>query len=105
MKIIVNGKIAGTKETGCALCGGKWGNYYGKINGEDLFFCCDICAAEFKNMLQELINRTGWKKVNEISIEGNYYTGRKCIAKENDKEYKFYVRFGENAEVTTFKEI
>ncbi len=105
MKITVNGSRAGDKENGCALCGATWGEYEEEIDGEKLFFCCDVCASEFKNMLKELKNRTGWKKIDEISIDGNYYKGRTCVAKNGEKEYKFYVKFNDNAEVETFKEI
>ena len=103
MKIQVNGSKAGDKESGCALCGATWGDYYEEIDGERLFFCCDVCATEFKNMLNEVKNRTGWKKIDEIIINGNFYKGRTCIAKSGGNEFKFYVRFNDNAEVETFK--
>lgn len=105
MKIIVNDKEAGTKETGCALCGATWGEYYEEIDGQKLFFCCDICALEFKNMINEIKKRTGLSKINELVIKGNYYTGRTCTVKNENKEYKFYVKFGSKGEITTFKEI
>jgi len=38
MKIEVNGNRAGDKDSGCALCGATWGNYYEEIDGEKLFF-------------------------------------------------------------------
>ncbi|AWR95737.1 TA0938 family protein [Acidianus brierleyi] len=105
MKIQVNGSKAGDKENGCALCGATWGDYYEEIDGEKLFFCCDVCATEFKNMIEEIKRRTGWKKIDELSIEGNYYKGRNCVAKTEGREYKFYVKFGDDAEIETFKEI
>ncbi|BFH73013.1 TA0938 family protein [Sulfurisphaera javensis] len=105
MKIIVNGKEAGSKETGCALCGATWGEYYEEIEGQRLFFCCDFCALEFKNMINEVKKRTCWERIDELTINGNYYTGRTCIAKHNEKEYKFYVKFNEEGEIGTFKEL
>ncbi|MCY0858823.1 MAG: TA0938 family protein [Sulfolobaceae archaeon] len=103
MKIVVNGKPAGTKETGCAICGATWGEYYAEVDGEKLFFCCDICAAEFINMINEVKKRAGWERVDEIEINGNYYAGRTCVAKHEGKEFKFYIRFGDEGEITTFK--
>ncbi|BAB67721.1 TA0938 family protein [Sulfurisphaera tokodaii] len=105
MKIIVNGKEAGSKETGCALCGATWGEYYEEIDGDRLFFCCDFCALEFKNMINEVKKRTGWSKIDELIINGNYYTGRTCVAKLGEKEYKFYVKFNEEGDVGIFKEV
>ena len=105
MKIIVNGKEAGAKEKGCALCGATWGDYYEEVDGERLFFCCNYCALEFVNMVNEIKRRTGWGKIDELIINGNYYTGRTCVAKNGDKEFKFYVKFNEEAGIETFKEI
>ncbi|MBP1357270.1 MAG: TA0938 family protein [Sulfolobus sp.] len=105
MKIIVNGKEAGTKEKGCALCGATWGEYYDVVDGENLFFCCDYCALEFKNMINEIRKRTGWSKIDELVINGNYYTGRTCIAKNEGKEYKFYIKFNDKAGIETFREL
>ncbi|AAY81528.1 TA0938 family protein [Sulfolobus acidocaldarius] len=105
MKITVNGRTAGTKETGCALCGGTWGDYYEEIDGEKLFFCCDICALEFVNMLREVKKRTGWDRIDELVINGNYSSGRTCVSKRGGREYKFYVRFNEDAGVETFREV
>lgn len=104
MKIIVNGKEAGTKETGCAICGATWGEYYEKIDGEELFFCCDICAKEFSNMIQEVKKRTGWGKVEEVNIRGNWYSGRHVIAKSGNQEFRFYITFDEDGNIRTFKE-
>jgi hypothetical protein len=102
MRIIVNGNEAGTKETGCALCGSTWGDYYEEIDGQRLFFCCDVCALEFKNMISEVKKRTGWNRIDELVINGNYYRGRNCIARHEGKEYKFYVKFGDEGEIQTF---
>lgn len=105
MKVIVNGKEAGTKEKGCALCGATWGEYYGEVDGEELFFCCNYCYLGFKNIIDEVKRRTGWGRVDEIQLNGNYYTGRTCVAKYQGREYKFYVKFNDEAEIETFREI
>ncbi len=105
MKIIVNGKEAGTKEKGCALCGATWGEYYEEIDNEKLFFCCDFCALEFTNMIKEVKKRNNWDRIDELEINGNYYTGRTCTAKRQGKEYKFYVKFDDEGGIGTFKEL
>ncbi|MGB9729597.1 MAG: TA0938 family protein [Thermoprotei archaeon] len=105
MRIVANDREVGTKENGCTLCGATWGEYYEEIDGQKLFFCCNICALEFKNMINEAKKRTNWIKIDELTIKGNYYTGRTCTAKNENREYKFYVKFGNEGEITTFKEI
>ncbi|ARM74678.1 TA0938 family protein [Acidianus manzaensis] len=103
MKIIVNGKEAGTKETGCAICGSDWGSYYAKVDGEELFFCCDICAKEFSNMIQEVKNRTNWNKIDEVNIRGNWSMGRHVMARSGVQRYYFYITFDEDGNIRTFK--
>jgi hypothetical protein len=105
MKIEVNGNRAGDKDSGCALCGATWGNYYEEIDGEKLFFCCEMCATGFKNMIREVKYRTGWKAIDNLSIEGNYYMGRTCVAENEEKRYKFYLKFDDNAKIATFEQI
>jgi hypothetical protein len=37
------------------------GDYWEEIEGQRMFFCCDICAIEFRNMIDEIKKRTGWE--------------------------------------------
>ena len=105
MNIIVNGKVAGNKEVGCALCGSTWGDYYEEIEGQKLFFCCEFCAKEFKNMISEAKKRKGLSTIDEIEIKGNFYIGRTLRVKSGDKQFSFYVRFNDEGEIEVFNEI
>jgi len=105
LRVLVNGEEVGTKERGCALCGATWGDYHEEVEGDELFFCCDMCAKEFRNMVQEVKRRKGWERVEELEIRGNYYTGRTCVARSRGRETKFYVRFGDDGEVETFRDV
>ncbi|AWR98071.1 hypothetical protein DFR86_11350 [Acidianus sulfidivorans JP7] len=104
MKIVVNGKEVGTEETGCGICGSTWGSYYANIDGDKIFFCCDICAKEFSNMIEEVKRRTDWKKVDEIDIKGNWSKGRHVMAKSGVERFDFYITFDEDGNIQTFKE-
>lgn len=104
MRITVNGRVAGTKQTGCAICGGTWGSYYQKIDGEEVFFCCDVCAKEFDGMIQEAKRRAGWEKVEEVDIRGSWSAGRHVRAKSGAREIHFYINFDEDGNIRTFKE-
>ena len=67
------------KEKGCVICGATWGDYWEEVEGQRLFFCCDICAREFTNMVRTVKERTGWTTIDEIKTEGDY-RGRVCRA-------------------------
>lgn len=102
MKVTVNGKEAGTKETGCALCGATWGSYYEVIDGHRLFFCCDLCAKGFREIVDGM--KSKWGPFDELTISGNYSSGRHCIAKIGNKEHKVFVRFTDSADIEVFRE-
>ena len=90
-------------EKGCVLCEATWGDYWEEVEGQRMFFCCDICAVEFKNMIREVKARTGWESIDEIKIDGDY-RGRDCIALRGDKRYSYFVRFDSKGQVQDFND-
>ncbi|MGC8645478.1 MAG: TA0938 family protein [Thermoplasmata archaeon] len=87
---------------GCALCGATWGDYWRVVDGENMFFCCSICADAFENMLTEVKKETGWNRIDEVSIDGDYYSGRNCIASSKGEYIKYFFRH-EDGRITEFK--
>lgn len=77
---------------GCAICQSTWGNYWAELEGQRMFFCCDICETEFRNMINEVRQKTGWKIIDEIKISGDT-RGRHCTAISGGDAYHFQVRF------------
>jgi len=70
-----------------------------------MFFCCEICAVQFKNMINEVKKRTGWPSIGEIKIMGDY-RGREVTALRDDKSvYKFIIRFGSKGEIQKFSSL
>jgi hypothetical protein len=88
---------------GCVTCGATWGDYWEEVGGQRMFFCCDVCAAEFKNLVKGVKDRTGWNEIDEIQMEGSY-RGRLCSARRLDGSYEFFVRFGDDGGVLSFVE-
>ena len=84
--------IKTNNEKGCALCDATWGEYYREIEGEKMFFCCNICADIFENMVNEVKKRTGWEKIGYIQLIGNYSKGRECKATSGNESYNYYFR-------------
>ncbi len=90
-------------ERGCAICEATWGDYWEEVEGQRMFFCCDICAVEFKNMLSEVKKRTGWKTVDEIKMSGDH-RGRDCTAVCGKNRYEFFIRFDSKGGIERFNE-
>lgn len=86
---------------GCALCDSTWGEYWREIDGENMFFCCNICADAFENMANKVKEVTGWKNIDSIHIQGNYSIGRTCIATSGNEEIHYFFRH-ENGKITEF---
>ncbi len=87
---------------GCALCDATWGDYWREIEGENMFFCCSICADAFQNMIKEVKKETGWNKIDEIHIEGNFSKGRTCWASSNGERIEFFFKH-EDGVITEFE--
>jgi hypothetical protein len=90
-------------EKGCALCQATWGDYWEEVEGQMMFFCCDICATEFKNMIREVKAHTRWKSIDEIKMTGDY-RGRDCTALSGEWKYPFFIRFDSKGQVQAFEE-
>jgi len=93
-----------SQAVGCALCGATWGDYWDDIEGKRLFFCCDVCAKQYRNIMIEAKKRTGWNSVDGLEMEGDY-RGRVCRVSRGSDSFKFLVNFFENGDVRTFVEL
>lgn len=60
-----------TNNTGCALCNSTWGNHYETIENEKLFFCCDVCANLFQEIIISLKNLYSMDKIYKLELQGN----------------------------------
>ena len=90
-------------EKGCVLCEATWGDYWEEVEGQRMFFCCNICAVEFKNMIREVKARTGWESIDEIKMSGDY-RGRDCTALNGEKIYSYFIRFDSKGQVQDFND-
>lgn len=88
---------------GCALCNATWGQYWREIDGENMFFCCNICADIFEEMVRRVKENTGWGKIDYIELIGNYSKGRNCTARRGDEEFKYYFRTYSDGKFISFE--
>ena len=88
---------------GCAICQSTWGDYWAEVEGQRMFFCCKLCETEFRNMVQEVKRRTGWKTIDEIQITGGT-RGRQCKAMSKSETYSYEIRFNSQGGIGNFSE-
>jgi hypothetical protein len=88
--------------TGCAICDSTWGNVWEEVEGERVFFCCDLCATQFRRLLGRVKLATGWKEIESIEIAGDR-RGRTGVARSGATALRFSVNFTTLGEVRRFE--
>jgi Ta0938 len=56
---------------GCAICNSTWGNVWADVEGERLFFCCDLCVTQYRELIGRVRKATGWDRIESIEIAGD----------------------------------
>ena len=72
--------------TGCALCDSTWGDYYKEIENSKLFFCCDVCASIFSDIVNRVKTAYDLTFIDYLEIQGNYKK-RNVKVYSNGKEF------------------
>ena len=88
---------------GCGLCNATWGEYWREIDGDNMFFCCNICADIFETMANNVKESTGWEKIDYVELHGNYSAGRECEAGNGKESFRYYFRTYSNGKFITFE--
>ncbi len=86
---------------GCAICDSTWGNTWESVEGERLFFCCPICAIQFKNLIRRVKESTGWDRIDAVEIAGDR-RGRTATVRRADEAHRFEFAFNSDGEVRHF---
>jgi Ta0938 len=87
--------------SGCAICDSTWGNLHEEVDGTSLFFCCPVCAAQFRNLVGRIKSETGWTALDTLTISGDR-RGRTCHAARGNATYACRVAFNAQGEIRTF---
>ncbi|HEY6237620.1 MAG TPA: TA0938 family protein [Thermoplasmata archaeon] len=88
---------------GCPLCGSTWGDWWEDVDGQSVFFCCELCARQWISMNEEVKRRTGWPRVDWVDVDGNRW-GRTCTAHHRGADYAFFVVFTPEGELRKFED-
>ena len=82
---------------GCAICDSTWGNVWADVEGQRMFFCCDICRVQFLGLIERIKRETGWSRLDAVEVAGDR-RGRTCLATSGSESARFAFTF--NAEGT-----
>jgi putative zinc binding protein len=86
---------------GCAICNSTWGNVWEEVEGERLFFCCDLCVVQYRGLIHRIKQETGWDRIDSIEIAGDR-RGRTCAVTSGESAAKFVFAFNPEGHILRF---
>jgi hypothetical protein len=89
---------------GCRLCASTWGDWWETIDGRREFFCCELCARQWRCMLEEIRRATGWTEIDGVALAGGRW-GRTGLARRGAARFAFRMAFTPQAELRRFEAI
>lgn len=89
---------------GCAICDSTWGDVWAEIEGERVFFCCDVCVVQFRNLVEKIRSVTGWAHLESIEISGDR-KGRACVARAGEQAFGAQFSFTPDGQLLRFEQV
>lgn len=86
---------------GCAICDSTWGDVWEEVEGQRLFFCCDVCAVQFRGLVDRIKADTDWDHLDSLEIAGDR-RGRTCLAGSGTEEARFGFAFNSEGRLRRF---
>ena len=86
---------------GCAICNSTWGNVWAEVEGERMFFCCDLCVVQFRALIGRIERETGWTRVDSIEVAGDR-RGRTCQVSSSGESARFRFAFTPEGQLLRF---
>jgi hypothetical protein len=86
---------------GCAICDSTWGDRWADVEGERLFFCCDVCERQFRELVARIEAETGWGRIDAVEISGDR-RGRTCRASKAGENFECVVAFNAEGAIREF---
>lgn len=88
--------------SGCAICDSTWGDVWAEVEGERMFFCCDVCLTQFRHLVGRLREATGWPRIDSLEIAGDR-RGRRCEAGYGHERFRCFIAFNSDGDVREFR--
>ena len=86
----------------CAICDSSWGNLWEEVDGTRFFFCCGVCATQFRNLVDRIKKETGWPSIDSLAIAGDR-RGRSCRALRGSSSFECAFTFNPQGQLRTFE--
>ena len=87
---------------GCAICDSTWGDVWAEVEGERMFFCCELCVTQFRELVARVKEVTAWPAIDALDIAGDR-RGRTCEARHGADRLRFFIAFNPEGHVREFR--
>ncbi len=87
---------------GCAICNSTWGNLWTEVDGERVFFCCDLCEIQYRGLIGRIKQSTGWDRIDALEIAGDR-RGRTCEVAAGKEHARFLFTFNSDGNLLRFQ--
>jgi Ta0938 len=86
---------------GCAICDSTWGNVWEDVEGQRMFFCCDLCLVQFRGLVERIKHDTGWARIDALDVAGDR-RGRTCTVASGSEVARFSFTFNSEGRLRQF---
>lgn len=90
--------------SGCAICDSTWGDVWAEIDGERMFFCCELCVVQFRSLVDRLKSETGGSRLDSLEIHGDR-KGRTCTAASGERVVRARFSFTPEGDLMRFERV
>lgn len=88
--------------TACAICDSSWGDLWEVVEGERLFFCCEVCAVQFRGLVARIKAETGWATIERLTVAGDR-RGRTAEAQNGTAIYRCEFAYNAQGALRSFR--
>lgn len=73
-----------------------------EVDDERLFFCCDLCAVQYRGLIDRIKRETGWERLDSIEIAGDR-RARTCSVSRGATRARFLFSFNSDGQLIRFQ--
>lgn len=72
------------------------------MDGERLFFCCDLCVVQYRGLIDRIRAETTWSRIDSIEIAGDRRS-RVCDVTSGEAQARFLFAFNSDGALLRFQ--
>lgn len=75
---------------------------WAEVDGERLFFCCDLCLVQYRELIDHIKHDSGWDRIDSLDIAGDR-RGRTCDVGSGENHLRYRLAFNTEGRILRFQ--